>query len=177
MPAKGQTKGATVPCSQCGEPVYSFPSHIRKFCSFQCRSDSYKGRGNPHWRGGRCVDREGYVYIHKPDHPFANKDGYVFEHRLVMESLIGRLLTPDEEVHHINEIKGDNRPENLELMAGSAEHRRRHSAGSIELACALCGERFVAPLAAHRRKPRLFCGSVCTAKNSARALWARRKSA
>jgi len=46
-------------------------------------------------------------------------------HRIVMEEYLGRPLTSDEVVHHINENTFDNRIENLALMSAS-EHNKLH---------------------------------------------------
>jgi hypothetical protein len=79
-----------------------------------CRSVAREGNGN--WKGGRARHHAGYVMLRAPDHPRAqNNGGYVFEHILVMEELLGRHLVPGETVHHKNGVKDDNRIENLEL--------------------------------------------------------------
>lgn len=81
-----------------------------------------QGEENPHWKGGRYKDRWSYIWVLQPDHPYATKAGYVREHRLVLEQKLGRFLTPEETPHHINGIKDDNRPENLELYPSHSAH-------------------------------------------------------
>jgi hypothetical protein len=61
---------------------------------------------------------EGYVRLFVPSHPNAQKTGHILEHTYVMSAILGRPLWPDENVHHKNGVKHDNRPENLELWAG-----------------------------------------------------------
>lgn len=68
--------------------------------------------------------KDGYVLVYAPDHPNAHK-GYVYEHRLVMEEKLGRLLESTEIVHHANEDRSDNRPENLTVMT-KVEHQIHH---------------------------------------------------
>ena len=49
------------------------------------------GEDNPRWKGGRSFTN-GYVFILKPDHPFANRNGYIAEHRLMAEKALGKSL-------------------------------------------------------------------------------------
>lgn len=100
----------------------------------------------------RKTDGFGYVLIYKPEHPNASR-GFVREHRLVMEDVLGRYLTKEEIVHHINNNPSDNRPENLEV-ASRADHTRDHrlefghltnDAGRlsvITLSCQCCGKQY-----------------------------------
>jgi len=89
-------------------------------------SISKKGENHPRFKGF-VKDSKGYVRIYKPDHPSATKKGYVLEHRLVMESIIGRYLNKDEVVHHINGDKGDNRKNNLWLFDNNDDHMYLHN--------------------------------------------------
>ena len=63
------------------------------------------------------------------------KNGYItlcvgnkkyYKHRLEIEKHIGRKLTSDEQVHHINGDKTDNRIENLEIV-NFKEHQKYHA--------------------------------------------------
>lgn len=65
------------------------------------------------------TDKSGYMYVYFRAHPNSDKEGRIFEHRLVMEKHLGRYLLPFENVHHKNGIKSDNRIENLELWIKS----------------------------------------------------------
>lgn len=82
------------------------------------------GKNSHWWKGGRKKDSYGYILVYKPEHPFCNKARYVPEHRLVVEKKIGRYLLAIEEVHHLNKIKGDNRPENLMAFINDGAHKR-----------------------------------------------------
>lgn len=73
----------------------------------------------------RVVSKQGYIKIYSPKHPYAACNGYVFEHRLVVEAEIGRYLLPTELIHHKNRNGLDNRLENLEIVTRS-QHGKIH---------------------------------------------------
>lgn len=103
-------------CVDCGTKT-SCKGYLRcKPCSDKHR----KGENHPLYKGGRTITPRGYVYLSGyPDHPNAKGAGSIAEHVLVMSQMLGRPLTKDENVHHKNGIRYDNRPENLELWSRS----------------------------------------------------------
>ena len=85
------------------------------------------GKNNPCWKGGKYKTKSGYVYIWKPDHPYAKNHRYIAEHRLVIEKHLKRYLKPSEIVHHIDGDKSNNKLKNLKLFSNMKTHRECHN--------------------------------------------------
>jgi hypothetical protein len=109
-------------CSKCGIPrwVHFVHGKPRNELCDHCRR----------WKSnGRIITSQGYVAVKLNTndlyYPMIGKDGYVLEHRLIMAQSLGKCLEESELVHHKNEVKTDNRRENLELTDRS-EHPKIH---------------------------------------------------
>lgn len=74
--------------------------------------------------GYTCKAPGGYVREYNPFHPFGSRRGLVLQHRLVVERNLGRLLRPEEIVHHRDGNRSNNLLPNLELMASQTAHMR-----------------------------------------------------
>jgi len=108
-------------CKSCGGThrvtTYRYAKHVGI-----CRSCIGRLRGVK----GKVIDKDGYVRLYGMEHhPRANKAGQVYEHIVVMERAMGRPIPASEHVHHKNQIRHDNRPENLEVLP-AAEHQSHH---------------------------------------------------
>lgn len=142
-------------CPICGKEFYLKPYMKKKAkhkpcCSYEClgeyRKTVYLGENNPNYGNtgvnnpmyiGKKTSSYGYTLISMPDHPFANGDGYVFEHRLVAEKYLlndtnsveidgKRYLSKDFEVHHIDHNRKNNDPDNL-LVLTKTDHAKLHA--------------------------------------------------
>lgn len=121
-------------CHECGSSFLANPSALSKgdskFCSRECWQKNISGKRygdkNPHWKGEHheFVGAKGYVFIRCPGHHRALHE-HVKRATIMAEKKIGRLLLPGEVVHHINGLKNDDSPENLEIISQS-EHAKKH---------------------------------------------------
>lgn len=128
-------------CVICGAPGLVLPhrwgtgaTYQRDLCHQHMKEQGSRNgeKASPHQDGDRVVTPQGYVRvtIRTPE----GRRRSVEEHRLVMEQILGRPLRAGESIHHRNGHRDDNRPENLELWAGSHKSGQR----AAELRCPHC---------------------------------------
>lgn len=150
---KATQKRVSLVCPACGNGFEVPECHVdrRKYCSLDCRngdagyralkSDVSRGALNATWKGGRVSQSDGYIYRSVGKfHPFSCA-GYMLEHRFLMErhlvvndpesQFLVRLgnhlyLSPDFQVHHVDEEKKNNSISNLVCMTPS-EHKKLHN--------------------------------------------------
>lgn len=127
----GKFSRVTLICAICEKPflVTFARKTVAKFCSRKCQGkhlSSKTGELNATWKGGTIIRKNGYRCV--------RVDGeYIYEHRHVVESLLGRKLSKSEVVHHLDGDRLNNAIDNLEVMS-KREHDRletikRHKSG------------------------------------------------
>ena len=112
---------------ECGNEKDIFGGHLTsgdtKSCGCLARSKHRQLREKGIFT--KSTNKRGYVIMHYPEHPNSQKSGTLLEHIYVMSEYLGRPLKPNENVHHINGVRDDNRIENLELWCTSQPSGQR----------------------------------------------------
>lgn len=102
-----------------------------------------KGKNNNSYKNGKTIDKDGYIILNsRHDHPNSDKYGHLREHRLVMSEHLGRPLTKNELVHHIDENKKNNTIENLKLVSPTTHHKEHDFGKNLKIS--RWGDRLIA---------------------------------
>lgn len=137
-----------------------FRAHVPRLASINMYNYMHKGECLVEWK---------YKEIYIREHPNARANGCVMEHRLVAEKALGRYLTNIEVVHHIDETRDNNSPENLIVFKTNADHARFHQTGvmlrdgdvyyspKLTKKCESCGNEFL--YSSNRIK---YCDTKCS---------------
>ena len=124
-----------VRCDNCGKEFEKWKADVleHNFCSRECakaftgpRMTAYNREHNPTAMTPERRQRLRYAHLGKGEGKTYTKTYGRHTHRIVAEQMLGRPLKPGEVVHHINEDKKDNRPENLMVFASQALHAKWH---------------------------------------------------
>jgi len=116
-----------------GEPIRFIHGHHNKM--------QPKGSEAINWKGGTRRMEAGRIRIHKPEHPRADKKGYVLRSVLTVEKAVGKSISKNSIIHHANEDPTDDTNENLVACDGIAYHALLHQRKRSYDACGHAGWR------------------------------------
>jgi hypothetical protein len=112
------------------------------------------------------VDNKGRFRVYRPDYPRAYAGGYALRAHVVWWLAHGYVHPEGTDLHHINEIKTDDRLDNLAVQ-GHVEHIHNHRAlEPIEIICLGCGKHFIREASVvhsriHQGRPIKYCSNAC----------------
>ena len=87
------------------------------------------------WIGNEYYNSEGHVKVYAPNHSGSNKVGSILKSRMIVEDILGKSIPKNAEVHHVNNIKDDDRPTNYVLCQDRAYHMLLHQCQRALNAC------------------------------------------
>lgn len=171
----GKANGKMMACKQCGKEVYIYKARQNKykFCSRKCHAKNIlcnpevrkkrkyiSGENNPKWKGG-TIRKDGYKLT-------IIKGKREYEHRFIMEEYLGRKLIGEENIHHINGNRSNNRIENLKLYSNKAEHslcenhkpNKKYNDNDFKI-CIGCKEKFYRWQKKFKFKKANYCSHKC----------------
>ncbi len=80
----------------------------------------HSGSKNGMWKGGKYQNKQGRWFINiRPNYRISQS-------RYIAESCLERPLRKEETIHHVNEDKSDDRPENLYVFSLTSKHTKYH---------------------------------------------------
>lgn len=116
-------------CPVCEEPFYALkPSTKQRCCSHACAFTEIGDKVRAAASTPEARAKSGDALRDRGEGKSYRKRGGRHEHRVVMEEKLGRALLPGEIVHHRDETKRNNAPDNLELT-NRRDHARHHNLG------------------------------------------------
>lgn len=114
-----------------------------------------------HWN---WFNEKGYI-------KYYSRDGKtrIFEHRLVAERAFGVDLNRRIHVHHKNDIRNDNRADNLQLLS-ITEHASLHHRNQVIATCDTCGKTFGKQPSHYHRHKYHYCSDTCRIEGTRKAI-------
>lgn len=125
---------AKIACMVCGS-IFGIERHLtagprqRRYCSRRCYYAAPHKRGpeSHAWKGGvTASSTTGRKLIYSPERPREGTKPYTYEHILIAEKALGRILPPKVAVHHVDENPYNNTPGNLVVCQDQAYHLLLH---------------------------------------------------
>jgi len=126
-------------CDECGDEAIVTYWNVYRQDTHRCYScaNSANRRGKASWNkgikrepnklGNWYINSSGYVEVWTGKHTLPETvSGYYREHRLIAELALGRPLSKQEKVHHIDGDKLNNKLSNLYDCANDSEHQSIH---------------------------------------------------
>lgn len=111
------------------------------------------GKDSSGYKNGMVEDKKrGYIIIARRHHKYAGTKGRIYLHRYLKELDLGRYITPEYDVHHIDRNTRNNEPENLMEILKSEHPVLEHTIDMSNRRCVKCKREFKDIPEAHRRQ-------------------------